>query len=153
MIVALVLGAARVVEGDRTERVAIYTVAGGVLVALVGLVGIWLQTRANGRTARVEHVRTRAEVEKVYEHVNNVEAGAEVPDGDEPITLGRIVRKIERTLDEGFARNDETHEAIRRTVEAQGETIHAHGARLDEHRAELDRLWSSRNEPGTTTKG
>lgn len=133
--------------GEHSERVALYTVVGAVMVALVGVLGVWLQVRANGRAARAEHAETRSQVAQVYEHVNNVELGAEVPDGDEPMTLGRLVRKIERKIDAGFEQNEATHEAIVRVVEAQGETIHDHGRRIDQHRVELDELRSAMEPP------
>ena len=107
--------------------------AGVVLAALLPVLVV--QMRANRRM----HDRT-------YRHVNNVEEAERVPNGEggEAPSLGQVLRQVERKVDSGFKRNDETHAAIIRTVEAQAELLHDHGRRLDAHREEIDRLKDDR---------
>ena len=91
--------------------------------------------------------RIHQQGERTYRHLNGLEDAAAIPDGEDAPTLGRLVQEIDRTVRDGFARNDEDHGAIIRTVETQGELLHDHGRRLDAHRVELDRLHGARGTP------
>lgn len=91
---------------------AIYTAVGAVLVALIGIVGVWIQVRANGRRTLEQHEETRAEIGRVYEHVNNVETDVSATDGGEPMTLGRLVRRLDSKVDTLTERNTREHTII-----------------------------------------
>lgn len=93
-------------------------------------------------------------------------------DGAPEQTLGTVLRSVERKVDAvdtkltthtemadaAFQRNDQTHDAIirtvdtvRETIEVQGELLHDHGQRLDAQRAEMDRSAPRRGGPDTVT--
>lgn len=61
--------------------------------------------------------------DELYEHINNLEDDEEVPvdeTAEPPVprrrTLGSTVRDLERKLEEGFAGETETHEAIKASI-------------------------------------
>lgn len=73
---------------------------------------------------------------------NGITEAEHVPDGDgDGPTLGSVLRDVQRTVDDGFKRNDETHAQIASTVQAQGELLHDHGRRLDAQRSDIDRIF------------
>lgn len=85
--------------------------------------------------------RLHQQGERTYRHINGIEENEAIPNGDDDSpSLGAVLRDVQRDVADGFRRNDETHEAIIRTVEAQGETVHDHGRRIDAHRDAIDRL-------------
>jgi hypothetical protein len=71
---------------------------------------------------------------KTYRHINGIEEAEAVPngDGENPPTLGSVVRDVQEEVKSGFKHNDETHEAIIETVKAQNEVLKNHGVQLED---------------------
>lgn len=109
-------------NSDLTDDAALLVASGGVLTLFLG------------------QRRTHRKLDKVYEHVNNVEANEACPDGDGEKTLGQVMRSVQREMRAGFVKNDETHALIQGEVENVGRVLDAHEERLNAQRDDIDRL-------------
>jgi predicted PurR-regulated permease PerM len=115
------------VFADATTTDLLVAILGGVgLIVVATIPFIWTQVQLHGK------------VDKLYDHINNVEAGETIEGED--ATLGQVVRRIDRSVTEGFERNDDDHKALRSHIEAVQETVASNTSRIDAHRRALDEL-------------
>ena len=88
----------------------VYMAGAAIVVALIGLAGVWLQIRSTGR-----------KVDKVYDHVNRVEVQTE--DGSAALTFREEMR-------DGFARNDNDHVRLIERTDGQDARLDVHDGRI-----------------------
>ena len=101
--------------------------------AMLGAVGAFITTivvliRQGRHRHRTDE--NLAKLQTIEDTLNHTDIEVTTPDG--PATLGQRVVQLQRTVESGFARNDETHVML-------GDAVHQVGARVDGVQRDLDR--------------
>ena len=144
----------------------IWTLAVQAVITIGALAAVMLPVVYADRRARA---RREAEMDRRYERhdhaaverdqkldallevTNSVHDEEQIPDGDgdggPKVTLGTLLRDLDRKVDVGFAQSAEQLAALGRELSAtqeaiglQSELLHEHGQRLDAQRNDLERL-------------